>query len=64
MAVEFGPPFVDKPAAELLGEILTDAGRHADAAAAFRRAEERAEPDCGVTLWLAPPPERRTRGIR
>jgi len=37
----FGPPMVDKPARELLGELLLEAGRPADAADAFRRQLER-----------------------
>jgi tetratricopeptide (TPR) repeat protein len=35
---EFGPPFVDKPAYELLGEILLESGQPKDARAAFERA--------------------------
>jgi tetratricopeptide (TPR) repeat protein len=31
----FGPPFVDKPSGELLGELLLDLGRPAEASAAF-----------------------------
>jgi len=53
MRVEFGPPFVDKPAAELLGEILADAGRHADAAAAFRAALKNAPNRTAALLGLA-----------
>jgi tetratricopeptide (TPR) repeat protein len=41
MAYAFGPPFVDKPAHELLGEELLRLGRAADALAAFRTAAER-----------------------
>jgi tetratricopeptide (TPR) repeat protein len=41
MAYAFGPPFVDKPAHELLGEELLHLGRAADAIAAFRKAAER-----------------------
>ena len=37
----FGPPMVDKPANELLGELLLDAGRPAEAGEAFRRQLER-----------------------
>jgi tetratricopeptide (TPR) repeat protein len=35
---EFGPPFVDKPSSELLGEILLEAKRPAEARAAFEKA--------------------------
>ena len=42
MPLEFGPPFVDKPSDELLGELLQDQMKPAEAAAAFRLALERA----------------------
>jgi tetratricopeptide (TPR) repeat protein len=35
---EFGPPFIDKPAYELLGEVLLEAGQPAEARAAFEKA--------------------------
>lgn len=35
MPIEFGPPFVDKPAAELLGDALLALGRSSDAAVAY-----------------------------
>jgi tetratricopeptide (TPR) repeat protein len=35
---EFGPPFIDKPAYELLGEILLESGQPKEARAAFERA--------------------------
>jgi tetratricopeptide (TPR) repeat protein len=35
---EFGPPFIDKPAYELLGEILLDARKPAEARIAFEKA--------------------------
>jgi tetratricopeptide (TPR) repeat protein len=45
MPFEFGPPFIDKPARELLGEMLLGRGRPADARrefeASLRRAPER-----------------------
>ena len=41
MPVEFGPPFVDKPSYELLGEALLGAGRPAEAQAAFAKALQR-----------------------
>lgn len=42
MPYEYGPPFPVKPANELLGEALLQAGRHAEAADAFRAALQRA----------------------
>jgi len=42
MPLEFGPPEIPKPAAELLAEQLTAAGRPEEAAAAYRRSLERA----------------------
>ncbi len=33
----FGPPFIDKPSHELLGELLLEAGRSAEAVEAFER---------------------------
>jgi len=41
MAYAFGPPFVDKPAWELLGEVLLRLGRPVDARAAFTTAIQR-----------------------
>ena len=38
MPFEFGPPAIDKPAYELLGEVLLADGRAADARAAFEKA--------------------------
>jgi tetratricopeptide (TPR) repeat protein len=38
---EFGPPFIDKPTYELLGEALLAANQPADAGAAFEKALER-----------------------
>ena len=35
---EFGPPLVEKPSNELLGDMLTRLGRHDEAAAAYRAA--------------------------
>jgi cytochrome c-type biogenesis protein CcmH/NrfG len=37
--MEFGPPSVDKPANELLGEVLLDLGRAQDARTAFEAAQ-------------------------
>jgi hypothetical protein len=42
MPFMFGPPFVDKPSYELLGEILLAAGRKHEAAGAFRASLDRA----------------------
>lgn len=41
MPFEFGPPFIEKPAYELLGELLLEAGRVAEARAAFETALDR-----------------------
>lgn len=49
MPLEFGPPVVAKPAAELLAEQLVAAGRTADAAAAYRSALART-PGRAVTV--------------
>ena len=38
---EFGPPFIDKPAYELLGELLLENNQPAEARAAFERALSR-----------------------
>jgi len=42
MPYAFGPPFVDWPSAELLGDMLLDARKYADAEAAFKLALKRA----------------------
>ncbi len=42
LPVAFGPPLVDKPSHELLGEFLLRRGRRGEARAAFERALERA----------------------
>ncbi len=42
MPFEFGPPFVDKPTTELLGKLLLDRGRPAEARRAFEAALARA----------------------
>jgi len=52
MPAEFGPPLVEKPSFELLGEELLRLGRRGDAAAAFRAA-----------LELAPGRLRSVRGL-
>jgi tetratricopeptide (TPR) repeat protein len=41
MPIEFGPPFVDKPAPELLGDVLVRLGRPAEAAQAYTAALKR-----------------------
>ena len=41
MPIEFGPPFVDKPARELLGDVFVQLGRSTEAAAAYRAALQR-----------------------
>jgi tetratricopeptide (TPR) repeat protein len=42
MPFEFGPPFIDKPTRELLGDVLLRLGRNAEAKAAFDAALARA----------------------
>jgi hypothetical protein len=42
MALEFGPPAVEKPTLELLGDELLALGRHAEAEQAYRSALARA----------------------
>ena len=42
MPLEFGPPFVDKPADELLGDVLLALGQKAEAKIAYESALERA----------------------
>jgi tetratricopeptide (TPR) repeat protein len=41
MPHSYGPPFVDLPAAEFLGDLLLASGKHADAAAAYELQLER-----------------------
>jgi hypothetical protein len=41
MPYSFGPPFVDLPAAELLGDLLLASGKYADAAVAYELQLER-----------------------
>jgi hypothetical protein len=52
MPIEFGPPHVDKPAHELLGELLLDAGRTDEARDAFEsalaRTPERTQAEAGL----------------
>lgn len=52
MPLEFGPPHVDKPTYELLGELLLAANRPAEARAAFEtalsRTPERAQSEAGL----------------
>jgi tetratricopeptide (TPR) repeat protein len=52
LPAEFGPPTVQKPSHELLGEVLLAAGRKNEAAASFQRA-----------LALAPGRRLSTRGL-
>ncbi|MGI9039465.1 MAG: hypothetical protein ACR2GQ_11475 [Gemmatimonadota bacterium] len=53
LPIEFGPPHVDKPTHELLGELLLKAGRADEAHAAFRdalaRSPERAQALAGLS---------------
>lgn len=53
MAFAFGPPFVDKPAHELLGEALLDRGRPGQAREAFEAALARARNRPRSLLGLA-----------
>jgi len=53
MPAAFGPPFVDWPAAEMLGEILLASDRFADAAAAFELGLTRARQRTRSLLGLA-----------
>jgi hypothetical protein len=52
MPIEFGPPFVDKPAGELLGDTLLSLGRPSDATTAYSdallRTPRRAAPTRGL----------------
>jgi tetratricopeptide (TPR) repeat protein len=52
MPFEFGPPVVEKPTYELLGDELRAAGRMADAAAAYRHALERTPGRAGAVEGL------------
>jgi tetratricopeptide (TPR) repeat protein len=51
--VEFGPPFVDKPAHELLGDVLLADGRAAEAVDEYRAALTRAPNRAASLLGLA-----------
>jgi tetratricopeptide (TPR) repeat protein len=54
--LEYGPPFIDKPADELLGEVLLETGRAYEAQAAFKaslaRAPERTQSLVGLSRAL------------
>jgi tetratricopeptide (TPR) repeat protein len=56
MPYSFGPPFVDLPAAELLGDLLLASGKYADAAAAYElqleRSRLKARPLAGLVAAL------------
>jgi len=52
MPFEFGPPFVDKPSYELLGETLLAAGRPAEARVAFEKALTRTPRRTAAMLGL------------
>ena len=49
---EFGPPFIDKPAYELLGELLLESGRPDEARAAFEKALSRTPDRTAVLVGL------------
>ncbi len=53
MPVSFGPPFVDLPAAELLGQLLLDAGEHSEAVLAFETQLERSKQKVSSLYGLA-----------
>ncbi len=53
MAIEFGPPFVDKPADELLGDVLLSLDRGKEAADAYEMALKRAPNRATSTNGLA-----------
>jgi tetratricopeptide (TPR) repeat protein len=56
MPYSFGPPFVDLPSAEMLGDLLLAAGKYADAVAAYEQQLERsrlkARPLAGLVTAL------------
>ncbi len=53
MPVSFGPPFVDLPAAELLGQLLLDAGQLSEAVTAFETQLERSKQKASSLYGLA-----------
>ena len=53
MPVEFGPPFVDQPAHELLGDVLLALGRRAEAARAYEAALKSAPNRAAAVKGLA-----------
>jgi len=53
MPIEFGPPFVDQPASELLGDVLLAIDRPADAITAYEAALVRAPKRTAPLLGLA-----------
>jgi tetratricopeptide (TPR) repeat protein len=53
MPFEYGPPFIDKPTAELLGEVLLDAQRPAEAREAFQTALGRTPQRTAVLMGLS-----------
>ena len=59
MPFAFGPPFIDLPSAELLGEILLDAGQYDEAAEAFETQGERTRLKSLPMLGLARAEEAR-----
>jgi len=58
MAVAFGPPFVDWPAAEMLGELLLDGQKYSESAAAFELGLSRARQRTRSLLGLAQAQEK------
>jgi tetratricopeptide (TPR) repeat protein len=53
MPVEFGPPFVDEPTYELLGDVLLELGRRAEAASAYESALKAAPNRAAAVKGLA-----------
>lgn len=53
MPYSFGPPFIDWPAAEMLGQLQLHAGEHGEAAKAFATQSERARRRPASLLGLA-----------
>ncbi len=57
MPLEFGPPLVDKPAHELLADVLLALGRPVEAASAYESALKRAPNRAASVKGLAPSKE-------
>ncbi len=53
MPIEFGPPFIDKPTHELLGDVLLTLNRVQEAAAEYRAALAQAPNRASAARGLA-----------